>query len=443
MSFFLIIFWIWISLYHIITTIIGYWLFNWEIIQTIALTKEAIRIIAISIFFILKIKYRKDYFKTWKRPWIIFLTILLFAISMSLLQERSIYNIFIWLKYNFHFIVVFLTSTIVWYLLPKTISNRHSKKVINILQYSLITIVIVWFLRQISKFINPIFFQKIWYWAIWDFVFWKNPPIYYRTWPWGIARWQWIFSWPNNYWYFLTAFLPLIFFRRKPKIKKIKELINLNPQKILHISFILIWITAIILTLSRSAILGSIIAMIAIHKDKIKWNKKSAISIWVISILAIWWLSILKWWSTIEHISSKLNGVLSINKAPIWWLWLGTAWPAIHHWWNILPENYYLQVILDIWTFGFLLRTLLRISIIKIHKKIYLFFKTNKSNETQQIAYLHRNYINIWFMCLLILGFLLHVFEDSMVNFLFFIPFGILSWYLSKQTKNNNKPKIS
>lgn len=443
MPFFLIFFGIWISLYHIITTIIGYGIFNGEIIQIIALIKEAIRIIAISIFFLIKIKNRKSYFQTRKRPRIALLGMILFAISTSLLQDKSIYNIFVWLKYNFHFIIIFLTSSIIWYFLPKILTNRHSKKVINILQYSLIFIVITGFIRQICKFINPVFFQKIGYGPIGDFIFWQNPPIYYRTGPWGSPRRQGIFAWPNNYGYFLTAFFPLIIFRRKPKFKKIKEQIYNNPQKILHLSFIVIWISTIILTLSRAAIIGGIVAIIAIYKNELKKNKKIAITIWILTILTIGWLSIFKWGSTLEHINSKLNGIISVNNNPIWGFGLGTAWPAIHHGWNILPENYYLQVIIDIWTFGFLLRTILRINIIKIHKKIYLFFKTNKSNENQQLAYLHRNYLNIGFMCLLILWFFLHVFEDSMVNFLFFVPFGILSGYLSKQITTQEKNKIS
>jgi hypothetical protein len=43
--------------------------------------------------------------------------------------------------------------------------------------------------------------------------------------------------------------------------------------------------------------------------------------------------------------------------------------------------------------------------------------------------------LTIGWIALLIMGFFLHVFEDSMVNYIFFILRGISTWYLYAQTR--------
>jgi hypothetical protein len=139
-------------------------------------------------------------------------------------------------------------------------------------------------------------------------------------------------------------------------------------------------------------------------------------------------VSILKWASTLNHITAKFGSIKYVIDQPSGY-GLGTSWPAVLHNWTILPENYYLQLMLDIGTVGFLLRALLIIQITRLATKIQKGFKAITTDE--QTIYLIWKWLNIWRVCLLVMGIFLHVFEDSMINYLFFISRGILTGYLS------------
>jgi hypothetical protein len=53
--------------------------------------------------------------------------------------------------------------------------------------------------------------------------------------------------------------------------------------------------------------------------------------------------------------------------------------------------------------------------------------------EEYYLQVLHK--LQIWFFALLIMWLFLHVFEDSMVNYLFFTIYGIILWSLSTKLK--------
>ena len=288
----------------------------------------------------------------------------------------------------------------------------------------------MWFLWQWAKLIWPDFFMRIWYWQLNDFFFGKNPPIYYLTGFEGTLRWQWLFSGPNNYGYFLVAFLPIILLLFKVKIRKWKDLLKLKQKEIWNLIFILLWILAILFTLSRTAILWWALVFLLLNIDRIRKNKLKTwiiITIWIIWIIA---LSILKWSSTLDHIYAKLSSVNRVIQKPLW-MWLGTAWPAIHHNWTILPENYFIQVMIDIGTIWFILWARIWYAVILIDKKIKNFF-VNKKDDKDLTIYIVRRYLNIGRICLLVMWLFLHVFEDSMVNYLFFISYWIVTWYLTR-----------
>jgi len=125
-------------------------------------------------------------------------------------------------------------------------------------------------------------------------------------------------------------------------------------------------------------------------------------------------ISILKTESTLGHIAAKFGSIAYIIEQPGGY-GLGTSGPAIHHQGKILPENYYIQLILDIGTIGFILWSILILNIIRILRKIQ---QRIKEKDTLYIIW---QGLNIGFFALLIMGIFLHVFEDSMVNYLFFI----------------------
>jgi len=261
-----------------------------------------------------------------------------------------------------------------------------------------------------AKYLWPDLFFHIGYWAIGDFIFGQEPPIYYRTGPWWEPRLQGIFAWPNNYGYFLAAFFPLLLSKYTKQKKK-------NHQ-LWWIIIISMTVLTILLTLSRTAIIGSIIWLCLLYRSAIKKDKKILYSIIIGSISIVIGLSILKGWSTREHLIQKTSSISYIIAKPMGY-GLGSSWPAIHHNGTILPENYYMQIAIDIGTIGFILLMITLISIkIKIQKLII--------REKELLS------MTIWLYILLIMWIFLHVFEDSMVNYLFFIPRGIYCWYHSK-----------
>lgn len=132
----------------------------------------------------------KAYSKTRKRPRIIFISILLFGVAISLLKGKSMYDIFVGIKYGLLYLFIFLSATFLGWISTENTTNKFLK----FLKYTLITTLIVGFLRQGLKFIWPDFFLNIGYGPLNDFKFGVKPPIYYLTGYQGTERRQGIFS---------------------------------------------------------------------------------------------------------------------------------------------------------------------------------------------------------------------------------------------------------
>lgn len=419
-----------IAIYHIIVTVLWYGIMWWDSQAIISIARDWLWLIFVLAVFVWNLKKVKDYLKKWKNVRIRFVVLILFSLWISFLAWQSIGNIMIWIKYGFFYLLIFLTASFVWFVWLK----RLDKKQINWFQYFLMGILIFGFLWQLMKIIKPEIFMNIGYWKFDDFYFWANPPIYYLTGFEWTTRWQWLFSGPNNYGYFLIAFLPMILLWRGNWVKKIKDILK-NPLKNLNILFVLLRVLAIALTLSRAAIIWMVLIFVLLAKDRIKRNKK--ISIWILIALILWivWLSFLKYESTIWHVTAKLAYVWEIIDNPFWH-GLGSAWPAIHHEGTMLPENYFMQIMLDIGTVWFIIWAIVIFQILLIFKNIKLHFESEKLAE-KQLAFLHWKRLYMWRSLLLFIWLFLHVFEDSMVNYIFFVTFGIMSWYLSTLYKKN------
>lgn len=423
---FLGIFWIFIVFYHLFVTIIIYWFLWGSYAEFPAILRDGIRIVLFLIIFLFNIKYLKKYLLNWKYPWIVFIIMIIWGIVVSLLKDKTLFDMFIWIKYWFFYMLILLTASFIWFIKKeidswKLVINRNLK----IIWYWLIGIMIVWFIWQWAKLLWPDFFMNIWYWPLNDFFFGENPPIYYLTWfKWTLRR-QGIFSGPNNYWYFLVAFLPLILLINKYR----RFFKNSKYNEYCKYWIIWLWILAILFTLSRTAILWSAIVFIVINLERIRKNKLKSWIILFLWLISIVWLSFLKDSSTLNHIVAKFGSLKYVIDNPIW-MGLGTAWPAIHHNWSILPENYFLQVMLDIWTIWFIIWAFFWYLIININKKIRGNLKEYKKNTD----YILWRYLNISLFCLMFMWLFLHVFEDSMVNYLFFVTYWIFIWYFS-----NNK----
>ena len=380
----------------------------------------------------------KEYLKKRKRPRIWLIILVAFSVGVSYLKGKGISDMLIGIKYGFLYLPIFLSATFLGHILYKKNVERSTlptgRQAFNVqrflqrVKYFLITTLIIWFIRQIAKFILPDLFFKIWYGPFQDFVFGAKPPIYYLTGFHGTSRRQWLFSWPNNYGYFLTALFPAIIVLCKNKWQWIKLRMK-NKQAIRNTIFIALRIAAIIATLSRTAAIGGIVGLAVLNFQRIKKHKKTARWVAIIVLLWILGLSVLKWASTLGHIQAKFGSLKYVIQSPSGY-GLGTSWPAVHHNGTILPENYFLQLILDIWTIGFILRVLLIRQIQKICTKIKKY-----TADKENLIYQLRMALTIGWLALLIMWLFLHVFEDSMVNYIFFILRGLMSGYLFAQTK--------
>ncbi|MDR2541040.1 MAG: hypothetical protein LBD11_04610 [Candidatus Peribacteria bacterium] len=81
----------------------------------------------------------------------------------------------------------------------------------------------------------------------------------------------------------------------------------------------------------------------------------------------------------------------------------------------MLPENYYFEILLDTGTIGLILWVLMIFQLLGMQAMI-----KKQGLATPESVVLQRG-----FLALLLIGFVLHVFEDSMVNYLFFTVYGV------------------
>jgi len=278
---FLWVFFILIALYHIIVTILWYGILWWNSQAIISISRDALRILFFVFVFFSNIKQIKEYLKKRKNVRIWFVVLILFAILTSFLNWKTTGDMMIWIKYGLYYLVIFLTASFVWFAGIKKIEIKN----ISWFQRFLLWIVFFGFLWQIIKIIRPEIFMNLGYGNFDDFYFGSNPPIYYLTSFEWTTRWQGIFSGPNNYGYFLIAFLPLVLLWWGKWLYKIKSIIK-NPFWNLDILFVILRILAIAMTLSRSAIIWMILTIWLLSKDWIKKNKK--IAIWIFWIFVLW-----------------------------------------------------------------------------------------------------------------------------------------------------------
>ncbi len=196
-------FFVLIAIYHIIVTVLWYGIMWSESQILISIWRDALWMFFVLVIFLSHIKKTWEYLKKWKNIWIWFVVLIWFSVWISFLMWQSIANMMIGIKYGFFYLFIFLTASFVWFVWLKKLTKTQ----ITWFQYFLIGLIVFWFLWQIMKMIRPEMFMSIWYGKFDDFYFGANPPLYYLTWFEWTTRWQWLFSGPNNYGYFLIAFL--------------------------------------------------------------------------------------------------------------------------------------------------------------------------------------------------------------------------------------------
>ena len=418
------IFWILNIFYQVISTFFVYWIqLCWSSFP--ALVREGIWLLFLFVILIFWYKKFKLYWKHWKKPCIAFIILIIFSVFISRLKDVSWTNMFIGVKYWFWWMFILMSAGFFGYVI---FEKWQKSKLIQKLPRVLVSIVFLGFLWQWAKWLWPEFFYALGYWWLDDYSYGENPPIYYLTGFEWIMRWQWFFSWPNNYWYFLVAFLPFVwrFFTNKIRERKDTEL---------SITALIIWMAWMVATLSRAALVWMVVVFVAMYRKQLKSKKTCLIRwwVWLLAILVV--LSVIKRESTVWHITSKLSTIPEVISHPFGH-WLGSSGPAIHYEWKYLPENYFLQIMLDIWTVWFLFRVFAVLCLFLVQWKVMWLFKWKLSNEEEyQLQVLYE--LQTWFFALFVMWLFLHVFEDSMVNYLFFTIYGIVLGSLSTKLKGD------
>ena len=245
-------------LYQVMATFVVYWI-NLCSTSMPAFIREWIWILFLAIIFFCNLKHFKSYWQKRKQSRISFIILIIVAVLLSMLvPNSSINNMFIGIKYWFWRMFILLSAWFFWYVYSDQIKTINLKK----LPWILVLVVMLGFLFQWAKLLRPNAFYSIWYWGLDDYAYWDNPPIYYLTWFQWVLRRQGFFSWPNNYWYFLIAFLPIIrtYFTNNIKEKRYSKFINM----------IALWVrfAAMILTLSRAVLVWWVVVFCMLYRKK-------------------------------------------------------------------------------------------------------------------------------------------------------------------------------
>lgn len=414
-------------LYHGIVTVGGYG-FNLFSPEKIAIFRDMLRGLICIYCFLQSYRLRPHYFKWRKKIWLFFMILIVFTVSLSFFFfDKTFQEILIGIKYGLRYLsILFWASGLGYFLSHRTDLQRS--KLFSLLKWSLLTIILCGRVRQFAKLLFPDFFMSIGYGALDDFHFGVQPPLYYLTGYEGSLRRQGLFSWPNNYGYFLTLFLPLILV-----LFPLPVTIPLQKRKkadLLTLSVQLLWICTIIATLSRAALIATVLILILQYRQFLRQRCKLLRIFGVFLMIGSLGLSLLKRESTLIHMQKKFWAISDIIHQPQGY-GLGSSGPAVHHTGSFLPENFYFQLLLDMGTIGFILRC--GVIYLFLQMQIQLNQQLKTISPPHPLIPLLRAFQQA-FLVFLITGLFLHIFEDSMVNYLFLLPYGICLGYLQRFT---------
>lgn len=341
---------------------------------------------------------------------------------------------FLWFKYD----VFFLFALIIWLYLPNIKNNLPLFLKISFFSTFIILIIFLpWYLFWDIGNLSTIFWysDKVSTYNAWSCISFAQNVNWQH-------RFQWTFWWPIRFSVYLTIFyIIFIWF-----ILNIKGMM-FKKSLIWFVSVFVI--LSIFFSFSKTSILWLLFWIIAfvyfsrkvIYKKDI--SKKFLIYSWVTFSLPIILIAIFKK-DLFLHLGAILNRLENLSKSlemffynPIWH-WLGIAWPASQIWksiesawsWQIatantnvthrfLPENWYIQILLEQWIVGLVLFiSLLSIIWFRLYKKM----KYKKDFFSVGIF--------VWFITLCFMANFTHAFEESATSYVLFL----LIWvYLSKK----------
>ena len=393
--------------YQVIHTVLVFGIMDGTGHQIVSASKDLIRIFACIALMIWSYRMIKWYLHRRLWIWIICLITIWWSLIRSWYWWVDTNLIIIWFKYVIYPFVILLTATRRWY----CISDNNLTTYLRRLSYIAIRIWIWGFIWFGFKMMMPQLAMEWWYGPVGDFVVWSNPPIYYRTGAWGRPRYSWLMAWPNNLSYLLVGLWPLLIMLWKwSSYQYIKK----------------VWlILSGILTFSRSAWIGALWQYIIIHYRQYTIQNKYIKIIWISTMICIVWVLVwFKYDSTIWHLHSSIQAIHTRIQQPMGYgLWY--SWPSALHHGSIIPENTYLQWLIDIGLIGTAWLIMIIVMIIRTIIAI------DKKNLYRPMVYAR----GLGMIGLAIQGMFLHVLEDSTVNYLVLIVWWLLLWYISRVDK--------
>jgi len=266
-------------------------------------------------------------------------------------------------------------------------------------------------------------------------------------------RFQWTFGWPIRFSVFLTIVYSLFAWWVLSSTRFVKE-----KQYYLLWGFGALIVPSIFLSYSKTSVLGFLFSICIfvllsykyIYRKKI--TRKFYLSLaWVVT-LPIALVALLKW-ELFLHLGSVLNRLDNLSKSiemffynPFWYgLWI--AGPASQLWnsiesagnWQIatssvftvhkfLPENWYVQILLEQWIVWFAL--FMALIILIWYRLIDLVVRS-------------KSYMNVWiataYFSLLFMALFTHAFEEAATSYILFFVIGLVLADSISREKNAKK----
>lgn len=405
---------IFVALYHVIVTCLSFWA-GVVPAPVILVVRDLLWLIWV---WTLALTYQRSIRSFLNQRWsvvVLFTVLILLALLTSIFLGADVRHMVVGFKYSLYYCVPFLSALFVWSVWSSKFEHTDIKKWLHTIRKLFVLILIVWRVRQICKNIFPDLMYWFGYGWLGDYVFGKNPPLYYLTGPNGIQRRSGIFSWPNNYGYLLVVFFGLFWYGVRAYIK------NRKTKALLRT----LYIVTLVATLSRGAMLWVLVQVLLISYVIYHTKRHIIVLAALAGIGAVVGLSVVKRDSTMAHMKAKFNSLQYVQQAPLGY-GLGSSGPSVHSQWGYLPENFFIQLMMDLWIHGFVIRGLLWLVTFLIVRRIYA-----EKMMSRTLLF----FVSVWFVGIMVEWLFLHVLEDSMVNYMYFIVRWIVLWYVSGEWK--------
>lgn len=327
--------------------------------------------------------------------------------------DISLTSMIVWFKYDIYPLWLLRSWLIVWYGLALRLRHTQRKTFFFRLFWVMIIGGVIF---QISKIVIPDRWTWFGFGELGDFAPWHRPPLYYRTWPWGLMRLSWFLPWPNVLWFLLVLCGWRLVYQTKQRYGRTRAWAS-----------VVVLITITLATFSRGALGGLWIAAVAFILLTRPRKRRVILASTVVLVSGAYILNLTKSWSNSDRWSWLTHALESIHQHRIRWHGLWMSWPSLHYkqWFTntqdyplALLENIYLQWLYDlgiVWSI------------------MIIFFLSLWAYWTRQLRQRTHHHGFLLLSCGL-LGLLaewlfLHVFIDSIVNILFFSCYGIIAWH--------------